>query len=195
MHSNWPHIIIFLSYFLVYHITPSPWVSLLRNFIVFCNFRQCFVHILRSPCTGLPSKSFFFCSLQKTIRNTNLQTNRRCNAVVNCDGICDMREVTAENSKISPTYINKQVVGPSLYRALQEAAKAKRIHGNGMLLLLYIFECETHDELTSTTTSKELFLSEILPSFCSTLALNTSYYCYGGYECSIVTNALYMEKS
>ena len=97
-----------------------------------------------------------------------------------------MREVTAENSKISPTYINKQVVGPSLYRALQEAAKAKRIHGNGMLLLLYIFECETHDELTSTTTSKELFLSEILPSFCSTLALNTSYYCYGGYECSIV---------
>ena len=111
-------------------------------------------------------------------------------SVVNCDGICDMREVTAENSKISPTYINKQVVGPSLYRALQEAAKAKRIHGNGMLLLLYIFECETHDELTSTTTSKELFLSEILPSFCSTLALNTSYYCYGGYECSIVTNAL-----
>ena len=101
-------------------------------------------------------------------------------SVVNCDGICDMREVTAENSKISPTYINKQVVGPSLYRALQEAAKAKRIHGNGMLLLLYIFECETHDELTSTTTSKELFLSEILPSFCSTLALNTSYYCYGG---------------
>ena len=100
--------------------------------------------------------------------------------VVNCDDICDMREVTAENSKISPTYINKQVVGPSLYRALQEAAKAKRIHGNGMLLLLYIFECETHDELTSTTTSKELFLSEILPSFCSTLALNTSYYCYGG---------------
>ena len=97
-----------------------------------------------------------------------------------------MREVTAENSKISPTYINKQVVGPSLYRALQEAAKAKRIHGNGMLLLLYIFECETHDELTSTSTSKELFLSEILPSFCSTLALNTSYYCCGGCECSIV---------
>ena len=26
-------------------------------------------------------KIYFFCSLQKTIRNTNLQTNRRCNAV------------------------------------------------------------------------------------------------------------------
>ena len=27
---------------------------------MFYNFRECFVHILRSPCTGLPSKSFFF---------------------------------------------------------------------------------------------------------------------------------------
>ena len=157
---------------------------------MFCNFRECFGHILRSPCTGLPSIFFLFPSEDNSKHQLTNQPSLQCGAVqcavVNCDGICDMREVTAENSKISPTYINKQVVGPSLYRALQEAAKAKRIHGNGMLLLLYIFECETHDELTSTSTSKELFLSEILPSFCSTLALNTSYYCCGGCECSIV---------
>ena len=99
-------------------------------------------------------------------------------AVVNCDGICDMREVTAENF----SYINKQVVvGPlGLYRKPQ-----KRILGTECCFC-YISECETHDELTSTSTSKELFLSEILPSFCSTLALNTSYYCCGGWECSIV---------
>ena len=143
-----------------------------------CNFRECFVHISRNPCTGLPSK-YFFCSLQKKIRNTNLQTNRRCNAV---QWWIVTVFVTWERSQrkirkfLLPILTNRWSA-PSLYRALQEAAKAKRIHGNGMLLLLYIFlNAKTHDELTSTTTSKELFLSEILPSFCSTLALNTSYY-------------------
>ena len=59
---------------------PLPPDNSFLEISIFCNVRECFVHIFRSPCTGLPSKAFF-CSFQKTIRNTNLQTNRRCNAV------------------------------------------------------------------------------------------------------------------
>ena len=148
---------------------------------MFCNFRECFVHISRSPCTGLPSKFFLFPSEEDSKHQLTNQPSLQCGAVVNCDGICDMREVTAENSKISPTYINKQVVGPQPLQGSTGSRKSKEDPWErNVAFAVYIFECETHDELTSTTTSKELFLSEILPSFCSTLALNTSYYCYGG---------------
>ena len=67
-------------------------------------------------------KIFSFCF----IGNTNLQTNRQtcCGAVVNCDGICDMREVTAENfsSILLPILTNRwsALASIGLYRKPQK---------------------------------------------------------------------------
>ena len=98
-----------------------------------------------------------------------------------------MREVTAENSKISPTYINKQVVGPSLYRALQEAAKAKRIHGNGMLLLLYIFlNAKPMMNWHLPQLQRNYFWAKSCRAFVQLWHWILVYYCCGGCECSIV---------
>ena len=67
---------------------------------------------------------------------------------VNSDGICDMREVTAEN--FSPILTNRWWSA----RPLQEAAKEDP--GNGMLLLLYFLNAKPMMNWHLYTTSKEI---------------------------------------
>ena len=99
--------------------------SLANSFCGFFLSQQAFLSIL-----------FFFCSLQDNSKHlsTNQQTNRQ-RSPVNCTtGICDMREVTAEN--FSPILTNRWWSA----RPLQEAAKEDP--GNGMLLLLYFLNAK-----------------------------------------------------
>ena len=70
---------------------------------------------------------YFFCSLQDNSKHlsTNQKTNRQ-RSPVNCTtGICDMREVTAENF----SYINKQVAVSSFVVGLHYRKPQKRILG------------------------------------------------------------------
>ena len=90
--------------------------SLANSFCGFFLSQQAFLSIL-----------FFFCSLQDNSKHlsTNQQTNRQ-RSPVNCTtGICDMREVTAENF----SYINKQVAVSSFVVGLHYRKPQKRILG------------------------------------------------------------------